>query len=84
MRSVSPELLVGDRVAGQTELPSTQRHRIFGEDGGDEDGDLCAPMIQVVLDLFDGVDYDDPEPTSTTTARGKSVMRGFAGHMGVV
>lgn len=36
------------------------RKRLFGSDGGDEEGALCAPMLQVVLDLFDSVDYEDP------------------------
>lgn len=39
--------------------------RIFGGDGLDGDGDvegtedLRAPMLDVVLGLFDGLDYDD-------------------------
>ena len=37
-----------------------KRISVFGGDAGDEAGELCAPMLQVVLDLFDGVDYEDP------------------------
>ena len=37
------------------------RHtRYYGVGEGDESGDLCPLMLQVVLDLFDGVDYEDP------------------------
>ncbi|CAD0111694.1 unnamed protein product [Aureobasidium uvarum] len=32
----------------------------YGVGEGDESGDLCPLMLQVVLDLFDGVDYEDP------------------------
>lgn len=40
---------------------STRQQRVtFGHPHGDEDGELCKGMIQVVLDLFDGsVDYED-------------------------
>jgi hypothetical protein len=35
--------------------------RVFGgEVDDDDDVSLCAPMLQVVLDLFDDVDYVDP------------------------
>lgn len=34
--------------------------RFYGHDSGDESGELCPLMLQVVLDLFDGVDYEDP------------------------
>ncbi|KAK5256364.1 hypothetical protein LTR16_003423 [Cryomyces antarcticus] len=40
-----------------------QRRRVFGGEEGEGDGEseaLCAPMLQVVLDLFGGVDYLDP------------------------
>lgn len=37
-----------------------KRVHVFGGDAGDEAGELCAPMLQVLLDLFDGVDYEDP------------------------
>lgn len=36
-----------------------KRIHVFGGDAGDEGGELCAPMLQVVLDLFNGVDYED-------------------------
>lgn len=38
-----------------------RRVQMFGGDAGDEAGELCAPMLQVLLDLFDGVDYDDEQ-----------------------
>lgn len=41
----------------QHELRQTQ---YYGDGEGDESGDLCPLMLQVVLDLFDGVDYEDP------------------------
>jgi hypothetical protein len=41
----------------QHEVRHTQ---YFGAGEGDESGDLCPLMLQVVLDLFDGVDYEDP------------------------
>jgi len=42
------------------DLPSTKRQRIFGSDAGDIDGEMCGSMLQVVFDLFDGIDYEDP------------------------
>lgn len=37
-----------------------QRMRMFGGSVEDEES-LCAPMLQVVLDLFNGsIDYEDP------------------------
>jgi hypothetical protein len=42
---------------GQHEVRHTQ---YYGVEEGDESGDLCPLMLQVVLDLFDGVDYEDP------------------------
>lgn len=37
------------------------RHtQYYGAGEGDESGNLCPLMLQVVLDLFDGVDYEDP------------------------
>lgn len=37
------------------------RHtQYYGAEEGDESGGLCPLMLQVVLDLFDGVDYEDP------------------------
>jgi hypothetical protein len=41
----------------QHEVRHTQ---YYGAGEGDESGDLCPLMLQVVLDLFDGVDYEDP------------------------
>jgi len=32
---------------------------MFGSDSGDIDGELCGSMLQVVLDLFDGIDYKE-------------------------
>jgi hypothetical protein len=42
---------------GQYQVRHTQ---YYGAEEGDESGDLCPLMLQVVLDLFDGVDYEDP------------------------
>ncbi|KAF2086391.1 hypothetical protein K490DRAFT_58016 [Saccharata proteae CBS 121410] len=36
-----------------------QQLRLFGGEKGDETS-LCAPMLKVVMDLFDGIDYVDP------------------------
>ncbi|KAF2143417.1 uncharacterized protein K452DRAFT_170832 [Aplosporella prunicola CBS 121167] len=33
--------------------------RLFGGEIGDE-ASLCAPMLKVVMDLFDDIDYVDP------------------------
>ncbi|KEQ84985.1 hypothetical protein M438DRAFT_272524 [Aureobasidium pullulans EXF-150] len=44
-------------VNQQHEVLHTQ---FYGTEEGDESGDLCPLMLQVVLDLFDGVDYEDP------------------------
>ena len=43
--------------SGQQEVRHIQ---YYGAEEGDESGDLCPLMLQVVLDLFDGVDYEDP------------------------
>lgn len=37
-----------------------KRQRMFGSDAGDVDGEMCGSMLQVVLDLFDGIDYEEP------------------------
>lgn len=37
----------------------TQRIRIFGGEKGD-DVSLCPSMVQVVVGLFGGLDYEDP------------------------
>jgi len=42
------------------DLPSAERQSIFGSDSGDTDGKMCGSMLQVVFDLFDGIDYEDP------------------------
>jgi endonuclease YncB( thermonuclease family) len=39
---------------------TTHHTQFYGLDTGDESRQLCPLMLQVVLDLFDGVDYDDP------------------------
>ncbi|KAI9814207.1 MAG: hypothetical protein M1827_003373 [Pycnora praestabilis] len=36
-----------------------QQRRVFGGEDGDE-GELCLPMLMVVVGLFGGVDYVDP------------------------
>ncbi|KAK6002777.1 hypothetical protein QM012_001527 [Aureobasidium pullulans] len=46
-----------DRSSQQHQTRHTQ---YYGAGEGDESGDLCPLMLQVVLDLFDGVDYEDP------------------------
>lgn len=40
-------------------MVEAQRLRLFGGEVGEE-ASLCAPMLQVVMDLFDGIDYVDP------------------------
>ena len=42
------------------EQHGTRHTQYYGAEEGDESGDLCPLMLQVVLDLFDGVDYEDP------------------------
>jgi hypothetical protein len=37
----------------------TQRLRFFGGEVGDEVS-LCEPMLKVVMDLFNDIDYVDP------------------------
>ncbi len=48
-------------VQQQTQEDALEAHRIrfFGGEAGDEVS-LCAPMLQVVLDLFNDIDYQDP------------------------
>jgi hypothetical protein len=45
------------------ETPQSRARRVFGGieslDGDDEAELLCAPMLDVVLSLFGGIDYDD-------------------------
>lgn len=45
--------------SAQDSFWALEQRRIYGGEPGDEEG-LCAPMLQVVLDLFNGVDYEDP------------------------
>ncbi|GAB7341837.1 hypothetical protein MBLNU457_g0157t1 [Dothideomycetes sp. NU457] len=45
--------------AWQTDSSSAKRQRMFGSDSGDIDGEMCGSMLQVVLDLFDGIDYEE-------------------------
>ncbi|KAF4548681.1 Hypothetical protein D9617_26g078950 [Elsinoe fawcettii] len=40
------------------EASAAKRRRIFGSDSGDEEGELCGPMLKVVFDLFEGYDFD--------------------------
>ncbi|CAD0091588.1 unnamed protein product [Aureobasidium vineae] len=42
------------------EQHEARQTQYYGAAEGDESGDLCPLMLQVVLDLFDGVDYEDP------------------------
>jgi hypothetical protein len=44
------------------ETPQSQTRRVFGgveASDDDESTELCAPMLDVVLALFGGIDYDD-------------------------
>jgi hypothetical protein len=46
------------------ETPQSRTRRVFGGiDSLDEDdeAELCAPMLDVVLSLFGGIDYDDDD-----------------------
>ncbi|PNS17310.1 Rho-GTPase-activating protein 8 [Sphaceloma murrayae] len=45
--------------ASDVAVSAAKRARIFGPDNGDEEGELCGPMLKVVFDLFDGYDYED-------------------------
>jgi hypothetical protein len=47
------------REQAEAAAAEAQRLRIFGGVAGDEVS-LCAPMLQVVMGLFGGLDYDDP------------------------
>ena len=38
---------------------SLARRQIFGSDSGDEEGELCGPMLRVVWRLWGGFDFDD-------------------------
>jgi len=42
------------------ESAEARERRIFGGEEGEGDSEeLCGPMLDVVLGLFDGMDYDD-------------------------
>jgi hypothetical protein len=41
------------------EMTHLERIKLFGG-GADEDMSLCEPMLQVVFNLFGGIDYTDP------------------------
>ncbi len=43
----------------EQEMAEGQRLRLFGGEMGEE-ASLCAPMLRVVMDLFDDIDYVDP------------------------
>lgn len=43
----------------RTLLQQQETLRLFGGEIGDE-ASLCAPMLKVVMDLFDDIDYVDP------------------------
>jgi hypothetical protein len=49
-----------DRSNNSGEQYQIRHTQYYGAQEGDESGDLCPLMLQVVLDLFDGVDYEDP------------------------
>ncbi|KAG8624740.1 hypothetical protein KVT40_007807 [Elsinoe batatas] len=42
----------------QSEARAAKRRRIFGVDEGDEEGELCGPMLRVVWGLFGGYDFE--------------------------
>lgn len=42
------------------ETPLSRTRRVFGG-AEDESAELCGPMLDVVLGLFGGIDYDDDE-----------------------
>lgn len=46
-------------VPAHVEQLSIKRRRIFGSDSGDEEGELCGPMLRVVWGLWGGFDFDD-------------------------
>ncbi|KAI9827720.1 MAG: hypothetical protein M1832_004209 [Thelocarpon impressellum] len=64
--SAAPAYLQNNRMAAQLEQArrraaaarlETEQRRVFGGEVGDEVS-LCGPMLQVVLSLFGGVDYE--------------------------
>ncbi|KAI4735333.1 hypothetical protein E4T50_14148 [Aureobasidium sp. EXF-12298] len=56
----SPSSSPIDRPNNSGEQYQIRHTQYYGAEEGDESGDLCPLMLQVVLDLFDGVDYEDP------------------------
>jgi len=59
-RSQSQQQLQAQREHQEAMAAEKQRLRIFGGETGDEVS-LCAPMLQVVMGLFNGaLDYEDP------------------------
>jgi len=59
-RSRSQQQYQTQREHQEAIAAETQRLRIFGGEAGDEVS-LCAPMLQVVMGLFNGrLDYEDP------------------------
>lgn len=59
-RSRTQQQLQIEREQQEAMAAETQRLRIFGGETGDEVS-LCAPMLQVVMGLFNGrLDYEDP------------------------
>jgi len=59
-RSRSQQQYQTQREHQEAIAAETQRLRIFGGEAGDEVS-LCAPMLQVVMGLFNGrFDYEDP------------------------
>ncbi|QDS77670.1 hypothetical protein FKW77_003348 [Venturia effusa] len=59
-RSKAQQQLQTQRERKEAMAAETQRLRIFGGEIGDEMS-LCAPMLQVVMGLFNGrLDYEDP------------------------
>jgi hypothetical protein len=51
-------------IAHLPETPQSRTRRVFGgveASDDDESTELCAPMLDVVLALFGGIDYDDDD-----------------------
>ncbi|KIW04903.1 uncharacterized protein PV09_04074 [Verruconis gallopava] len=58
-RSLHQAIQKQQREHNEAMAAEAQRLRIFGGEAGDEVS-LCAPMLQVVMGLFGGLDYEDP------------------------
>jgi hypothetical protein len=46
------------------ETPQSRMHRVFGgveSPDEDDEAELCVPMLDVVLSLFGGIDYNDDD-----------------------